>query len=125
MEGLNFNASLAPFLLYNPALRVSEAINVKVRDLDIKNGYIEVWGGKGRDSSEMQKASCDVKVLKRIERYCEHCNLRPNDYIMFSQKSKQVDRSQVYRVLNDICSKAGIDKNERYFLERFEVIRHE
>lgn len=98
------------YLLYNPALRVSEAINVKVRDLDIKNGYIEVWGGKGRDSSEMQKASCDVKVLKRIERYCEHCNLRPNDYIMFSQKSKQVDRSQVYRVLNDICSKAGIDK---------------
>lgn len=98
------------YLLYSPALRVSEAINVKVRDLDIKNECIEIWGGKGKDETEMQKANCDVKVLKRIERYCEHHNLRPNDYIMFSQKSKQVDRSQVYRVLNDICSKAGIDK---------------
>ncbi len=98
------------YLLYTPALRVSEAINVKVRDLDKKNECIEIWGGKGKDETEMQKAPCDARVLKRIERYCEHCNLRPNDYIMFSQKSKQVDRSQVYRVLNDICQAVNIDK---------------
>jgi len=98
------------YLLYTPALRVSEAINVRVRDLDEKHECIEIWGGKGRDISEMQKTHCDAKVIKRIQRYCEHNNLRPNDYIMFSQKSKQVDRSQVYRVLNDICHAVGIEK---------------
>ena len=98
------------YLLYTPALRVSEAINVKVRDMDAKHECIEIWGGKGHDETEMQKANCDARVIKRIERYCEHNNLRPNDYIMFSQKSKQVDRSQVYRVLNDICHAVGIDK---------------
>lgn len=98
------------YLLYTPALRVSEAINVKVRDLDIKHECIEIWGGKGHDETELQKAHCDARVLKRIERYCQHNDLRPNDYIMFSQKSKQVDRSQVYRVLNDICQAVGIDK---------------
>ncbi|WP_052730878.1 tyrosine-type recombinase/integrase [Methanosarcina horonobensis] len=74
------------YLLYTPALRVSEAINVKVRDLDKKNECIEIWGGKSRDETEIQKAPCDNRVMKRIERYCEHCNLRPSDYIMFSQK---------------------------------------
>jgi integrase/recombinase XerD len=98
------------YLLYTPALRVSEAINVRVRDLDEKHECIEIWGGKGRDISEMQKTHCDAKVIKRIQRYCEHNNLRPNDFIMFSQKSKQVDRSQVYRVVNDICHAVGIDK---------------
>ncbi|AFV24619.1 integrase family protein [Methanolobus psychrophilus R15] len=97
-------------LMYTPGLRVSEALNVKVRDLDMKNGCIDIWGGKGRDDTEMQKAVCDIKILKRIKRFCEHSDLRPNDYIMFSQKSKQVHRSQVYRVLNDICHDVGIDK---------------
>jgi integrase/recombinase XerD len=97
-------------LMYTPALRVSEAINVKVRDLDLKNECIDVWGGKGRDDTELQKVVCNIKILKRIKRFCEHTNLRPNDYIMFSQKSKQVHRSQVYRVLNDICRDVGIDK---------------
>lgn len=97
-------------LLYTPALRVSEAINVKVRDLDLKNECIDIWGGKGKDVTEMQKVVCDIKILKRMKRFCEHSNLRPNDYIMFSQKSKQVHRSQVYRVLNDICRDVGIDK---------------
>ncbi len=96
-------------LLYVPALRISESINIRVRDLDIKGECIEIWKGKGK-AGELQKAPCDIGTLKKIMRYCEHSNLRPNDYIMFSNKSEQVHRSQVYRVLNDIVHDAGIDK---------------
>ena len=98
------------YLLYTPALRVSEAINVRLRDLDKKNQCIEIWGGKGKDETELQKVPCDGRIIQKIIRYAEWNKLQPNDYIMFSQKTKQVDRSHVYRVLNNICSKAGIDK---------------
>jgi len=98
-------------LMYDPALRVSEAINIKMRDLDIDGKCVEIYGGKGYDDTEMKKAPCKVETLKKIIRYCKNNKLKPNDYVMFSGKSKQVHRSQVYRVVNQLCAKAGIDKN--------------
>ena len=97
-------------LLYVPALRVSEAINVRVRDLNFDDQCVDVWGGKGRDSTHMQKAPCDIGVLNRIKRYSEHSNLRPNDYIMFSQKAPQTSRTNVYLQVQRLCRLAGIDK---------------
>jgi len=96
-------------LCYVPALRISEAINIRVRDLDLKSESIDIWRGKGK-SGELQKAPCDAGTLKKILRYAEHHDLRNNDYIMFSNKSEQVHRSQVYRVFNDIMHDACIDK---------------
>lgn len=40
-------------LMYVPALRVSEAINVRVRDLNFTDACVDVWGGKGRDHTQM------------------------------------------------------------------------
>lgn len=97
-------------LMYDPALRVSEAINIRYRDLDLDGKCVEIYGGKGHDDTEMQRAPCKVETLKKIIRYCQNNGLRKNDYVMFSNKSKQVHRSQVYRVVNQLCEKAGIDK---------------
>ncbi|MCD4821793.1 MAG: site-specific integrase [Methanococcoides sp.] len=97
-------------LLYVPALRVSEARNVRVLDLNFENQCIDVWGGKGKDISELQKAPCDIRILKRIKRYCEHSDLKPSDYIMYSQKSKQVHRSHVYKVINSIGADVGLNR---------------
>ena len=96
--------------MYTPALRVSEAIHVRVRDLNFDELCVDVWGGKGRDITQLQRAPCDVGVLNKVKRYCEHQNLRPNDYIMFSQKTPQTCRSNVYIQVNRICKLAGIDK---------------
>lgn len=97
-------------LLYVPALRVSEAINVKVRDLNFNDHCVDIWGGKGRDITQMQKAPCEIGVLNRIKRFCEHSNLRPNDYIMFSIRGPQTTRTNVYLQVNRLCRLAGIDK---------------
>lgn len=97
-------------LLYVPALRVSEAINVRVRDLHMEDESIDIWNGKGRDQTQMQKTTCAASVLKRILRYCEHSNLRPNDFVMFSRVSAQTCRSNVYLQVNRICKNAGIEK---------------
>ncbi|MCK5387394.1 MAG: tyrosine-type recombinase/integrase [Gammaproteobacteria bacterium] len=96
-------------LLYYPALRVSEARNVRVRDLNFKQRCIDVWGGKGRKSGTMQQAPCSIEVLKKIKRYCEHADLKPSDHIMFSQVSKQTTRQNVYLNVGNIARKAGID----------------
>ncbi|WP_292466695.1 tyrosine-type recombinase/integrase [Methanolobus sp.] len=89
---------------------ISEAINIRLRDLDINGKCIEIYGGKGQDDKEMRKAPCKVETLKKLISYCKNNNLKPNDYVMFANKSKQVHRSQVYRIVNQLCQKAGIDK---------------
>ena len=97
-------------LMYGPALRVSEAINVRVRDLDIQNRSIDIRGGKGYHETELRQARCDTLTLKRLKRFADAHKLKPNDFIMFSNKSKQVNRSHVYTVVNQIAHDAGIDK---------------
>jgi len=97
-------------LLYFPALRVSEAINVQVKDLNFDDVCVDVWGGKGRKTNTLQKAPCDIEILKKIKRFCEHSDLRASDYVMYSRVSPQTTRQNVYLTFQKICNKAGIDK---------------
>lgn len=97
-------------LLYTSGLRVSEAINVRVRDLNLEKHEINIIGGKKRMSNDIEPVPCNLKVLRQIKRYCDRADLKPSDFIMFSNKNRQANRSWVYRKLNDLCKQACIDK---------------
>jgi integrase/recombinase XerD len=97
-------------LLYTPALRVSEALNVRVKDLNLEKKEINVVGGKKRAQNDIDPVPCNLQVLRQIKRYAEKNDLKPSDYIMFSNQGKQARREWVYRALNKLCKEAGIDK---------------
>ena len=97
-------------ILYTPALRVSEALNVRVKDLNLEKKEINVVGGKKHKDNDIEPVPCNLQVLRQIKRYAERNDLKPSDYIMFSNKRKQADRSWVYEKLNELCQDAGIDK---------------
>lgn len=97
-------------LLYAPALRVSEMLNLRVADLDINNETITVRGGKGWDVTDLDVVPCDVKILRKVLRYCEHEKLKSKDFVVQSNMDKKMHRAQVYRIVNRIAGKAGIDK---------------
>lgn len=97
-------------LLYTPALRVSEALNVRVRDLNLESGEINVVGGKKRKDTEIDPVPCNIHVLRQIKRYADRSDLKPSSYIMFSRSGVKAHRSWVYRVLNKLCDEAGINK---------------
>ena|SRR5665647_331424 len=75
-------------LLYSSALRVSEGISVRVRDLNLEKREINIIGGKKRKSNDIEPVPCTLDVLKRIKRFCDHHDLKPSDFIMFSNKGK-------------------------------------
>lgn len=97
-------------LLYTPALRVSEALNVRVKDLNLEKKEINVVGGKKRAKNDIEPVPCNLQVLRQIKRYAERNDLKPSDYIMFSNQGRQARREWVYRALNKRCREAGIDK---------------
>ncbi len=97
-------------LLYTPALRVSEALNVRVKDLNLEKKEINVVGGKKRAQNDIDPVPCNLQVLRQIKRYAERNDLKPSDYIMFSNQGIQARREWVYRALNKLCKEAGFDK---------------
>lgn len=97
-------------LLYTPALRVSEALNVQVRDLILERGEINVIGGKKRKDNDIEPVPCNIGVLRQIKRYADRSDLKPSSFIMFSQQRKKASRSWVYKVINNLCKDAGINK---------------
>lgn len=97
-------------LLYTPALRVSEALNVQVRDLNLEKREINVIGGKKRKDNDIEPVPCNLQVLRQIKRYCDRSDLKPSDFIMFTNKGKKAHRAWVYKKLNELCKEAGIDK---------------
>ena len=97
-------------LLYVPALRVTEALNVRVRDLVLEKGEINIIGGKKREDNDIEPVPCNVQVLRQIKRYADRSDLKPSSFIMFSRSGKQASRSWVYRMLNNLCAEARIDK---------------
>lgn len=97
-------------LLYVPALRVSEAINVRVRDLNFDDACVDVWGGKRRRHDELEQAPCDVRTLNKIKRYVDNNKLSDDDYIMFARKSSKSTRVNVYLQANRLCGLAHIYK---------------
>jgi integrase/recombinase XerD len=97
-------------LLYSSGLRVSEAINIRVRDLIVEKQRIHVIGGKKRATNDIAPVPCNLTVIRQIKRYCDRYDLKPSDFVMFTNKGKQADRSWVYKKLNDLCHQAGIEK---------------
>ncbi len=97
-------------LLYAPALRVSEMLNLRVADLDIKNETITIRGGKGWDVTDLDVVPCDTKILRKVLRYSEHEKLKPKDFVVQSNMDKKMHRAQVYRIVNRIAQKAGVNK---------------
>lgn len=97
-------------LLYTPALRITEVLNVRVRDLIIEKKEINVIGGKKRKDNDIEPVPCNLQVLRQIKRYCDRSDLKPSDFVMFSNKGDQADRTWVYKKLNELCQEAGIDR---------------
>lgn len=110
MPSLSEKYEIWILLLYTPALRVSEALNVRVRDLNFEKREINVIGGKKRANNDIEPVPCNLQVLRQIKRYCDRSDLKPSDFIMFSNQGKQASREWVYRALNKLCKQAGIDK---------------
>ncbi len=53
-------------LLYTPALRVTEALNVRVRDLNFDRKEILVVGGKKREANDIEPVPCNLRVLRAV-----------------------------------------------------------
>ena len=89
----------------NSGLRVSDILNLNVSDVRNKT-HIEI---KEQKTGKLKKFPINDKLKKLIQEFIKHKN--DKEPLFLSQKQKRLDRSQVYRMLNEACKDVGISIN--------------
>jgi len=91
--------------LYSSGLRVSEAVSIKIDDLDLKERMGIVRAGKGKKDRNIILSESLVNSLKQ---YLEARN-DENPYV-FGIKDRHITVRQAQRIVNEAAKKAGIKK---------------
>ncbi|NMM65105.1 tyrosine-type recombinase/integrase [Clostridium sp. P21] len=95
--------------LFYTGLRISECLNLKVKDVDIENKVIHIINGKG---SKNRDIPINVNLLSILKNYVEtyKCSIKSN-YFFATEKSGSLSAPYVNRVLNDTAHTLGWKKH--------------
>ncbi|TGM57607.1 site-specific tyrosine recombinase XerD [Leptospira biflexa] len=98
-------------LLYSSGLRISEACNLKMTDIDMENMTITVEGKGGRQRL-VPFGEKSLEILKRylVESRTEILKKRTCDFVFVSKKGSYINRKSVWRLLNHYIKRTKIKK---------------
>jgi type 1 fimbriae regulatory protein FimB len=112
--------NLAMILLaFKHGLRPSEVCELRLSDIDLKNGIITVSRLKGSLKSAqnlLDQAGQPLLSEKRVLRAWleERDTYNHSDYLFLSQKGGKLDRSAFYRVFQSLAKRAGLPKTKQH-----------
>ncbi len=93
-------------ILYSSGLRVSELVNLKIKDIDLENHKGVVRRGKGAKDRQffLLKELCD-----EIKNYLEKREVK-SEYLFPGQNSNPLSPRNIQQIIKRASSKAGIEK---------------
>lgn len=96
----------------NTGLRVSDILGLNVEDVEGKS-YVEI---KEKKTGKYKRFPLNTKLKALIKDYlqnerCKSYSLAENEPLFLGKKHCRLDRSQVYRFLNEACKQLGITSN--------------
>lgn len=101
----NLKAECLLSLLYSCGLRVSEALNLRWKDIDRDRGLLWVRRGKG---AKDRSVPLSKKMMALLENY--YHRYRPPEYIFEGQYGGQYSSSSVNQIIRSTCLKLQILK---------------
>jgi len=89
--------------LYSAGLRISECLNLQVKDIDSVNMVITVREGKGKKD---RQTVLSEKLLQTLREYYRNSNVKPDSYLF--PNTKDSSKSFSKRQTQDFIKKAGL-----------------
>ncbi|MDF3821907.1 site-specific tyrosine recombinase XerD [Leptospira sp. 96542] len=98
-------------LLYSSGLRISEACNLRMTDIDMDNMTIQVEGKGGRQRL-VPFGEKSLEILKKYlsESRTEILKKRTCEFVFVSKKGSYINRKSVWRLLNHYIKRTKIKK---------------
>jgi len=100
-------------LAYSTGVRVSELLNIRLKDIDRANMVIHILNGKGNKSRQV---TMKPQLLSLIEKY--YIKYRPNEFLFEGQYGSTYTSSSINQFLKKYATLAGIKKNVHIHLIR-------
>ena len=105
-------------LAYKHALRASEVCNLRMEDIDIKNGSITVERLKGSmRTTQAITGHRGEPLLDELKALREWLRQRPHDgsdFLFTSQKGGRLHRCQFFRVFRSLAADAGLPPEKQH-----------
>ena len=103
---------------YKHGMRASEVCNLRLDDIDMKNGSIVVERLKGslRTTQALTEHRGEplLNELKALREWLRQRQDDGSDYLFTSQKGGRLDRSQFFRLFREIASEAGVATEKQH-----------
>lgn len=93
-------------LIYASGLRISEAIRLKIKDIDSHRMQIRIEQSKGKKD---RYTLLSPKALELLRKY--YVQYKPIDYLFEGQDTPMYSTRSIQQILKVACQKAGIKKN--------------
>src|SRR5258708_22077703 len=105
-------------LAYKHGLRASEVCNLRLDDIDMKNGSIVVERLKGslRTTQAVTEHRGEplLNEIKALREWLRERRDDGSDFVFVSQKGGRLDRSQFFRIFKALASAAGLSPEKRH-----------
>jgi len=110
-------------ILYCCGLRVSEALKLKNRDVDLHSGVLEITDGKG-NRDRLVPVDGDLRMRCINYRPQIQGHLSPDSYFFPSPRGGRYDRRSVYVIFRELLIKSNISHGGRGKGPRVHDVRH-
>src|ERR1017187_9825300 len=105
-------------LAYKHGMRASEVCNIRLDDVDLRNGSIMVERLKGslRTTQAVTEHRGEplLNELKALREWLRQRRDDGSDFLFVSQKGGRLDRSQFFRLFQSIAAAAGLPPEKRH-----------
>jgi type 1 fimbriae regulatory protein FimB len=105
-------------LAYKHGMRASEVCNLRLDDLDMKNGNIVIYRLKGSlrttQAVTEHKGEPLLNELKALRQWLRQRRDDGSDYLFTSQKGGRLDRSQFFRLFRAVAGEAGLATEKQH-----------
>ena len=96
---------LLMLFLFDTGCRISEALTLRVREIDFENLLVTL-DGKGR---KQRVVPFSFELRKIMFRYCKDCERKPDSLLFTSRTETMLCRRNVLREVKAFCQKVGFD----------------
>jgi integrase/recombinase XerC len=98
-------------MLYSTGVRVSELINIKIKDINFDEQKILVFGKGSKEREVFYGSRCAIYLEKYINDARIKLKKDPCDYLLLNDNGKPITDSAVRNILKKIVKKSGLNIN--------------
>ena len=96
-------------LLYATGLRVSELVNIKIKDIDMNNKTIKVLGKGSKERIVLYNNHTKDALSKYLSNGYHELNKKNNNYLILNKNGDKLSDRYVRNIINKLVRKAGLN----------------